>query len=167
ATQAANAATAGISAKGSTIRAGGDSALTPLGIFLKIETIFASVRHEPPTRGNGVNGHSCFNLPAGARHRMTELEGISFGRLPGTVNRFRGATISNQIWFDERIYVVMIKLVYCITKKAGLTDQEFFDYWKNIHGPIGARIPRLRRLVQSHRLIVPGDKYQPDYYGMA
>jgi uncharacterized protein (TIGR02118 family) len=62
---------------------------------------------------------------------------------------------------------VMIKLVYCITKKPGLTDQEFFDYWKNIHGPIGSRIPRLRKLVQSHRLTIPGDKRQPDYHGMA
>jgi uncharacterized protein (TIGR02118 family) len=61
----------------------------------------------------------------------------------------------------------MIKLVYCITKKAGLTDEEFFRYWKNIHGPIGARIPRLRRLVQSRRLIVPGDKHRPDYDGIA
>jgi uncharacterized protein (TIGR02118 family) len=56
----------------------------------------------------------------------------------------------------------MIKLVYCITKKAGLTDQQFFDYWKNVHGPIGSRIPRLRKLVQSHRIAVPGDKRQPD-----
>ena len=61
----------------------------------------------------------------------------------------------------------MIKLVYCITKKPGLTDEEFFHYWENVHGPIGARIPRLRRLVQSHRLFVPGDKHQPDYDGMA
>ena len=61
----------------------------------------------------------------------------------------------------------MIKLVYCITKKAGLSDQEFFHYWKNTHGPIGARIPRLRRLVQSHRLMIPGDKYQPAYDGVA
>ena len=61
----------------------------------------------------------------------------------------------------------MIKLVYCITKKPGLTDEEFFHYWENVHGPIGARIPRLRRLVQSHRLSVPGDKHQPDYDGMA
>jgi uncharacterized protein (TIGR02118 family) len=63
--------------------------------------------------------------------------------------------------------VTMIKLVYCITKKAGLTEEEFLDYWKNVHGPLGARIPRLRRLVQSRRLIVPGDKHQPDYDGMA
>ena len=61
----------------------------------------------------------------------------------------------------------MVKLVYCITKKAGLTDEEFFRYWKDVHGPIGARIPGLRRLVQSRRLIVPGDKNQPDFDGMA
>ena len=61
----------------------------------------------------------------------------------------------------------MIKLVYCITKKAELTEQQFFDYWKNIHGPNGARIPQLRKLVQSHRLTIPGDKYQADYDGMA
>jgi len=61
----------------------------------------------------------------------------------------------------------MIKLVYCITKKPGLTDQQFFDYWKNIHGPIGSRIPRLRKLVQNHRLWIPGDKRPPDYDGMA
>jgi len=61
----------------------------------------------------------------------------------------------------------MIKLVYCITRKQGLTDEQFFRYWKNVHGPIGAQIPGLRKLVQSHRLAVPGDKYQPDYDGMA
>jgi len=61
----------------------------------------------------------------------------------------------------------MIKLAYCFTKKAGLSDDEFFRYWKNIHGPIGARIPQLRKLVQSHRLTVPGDKHKADYDGMA
>ncbi|MGA8150361.1 MAG: EthD domain-containing protein [Terriglobales bacterium] len=60
----------------------------------------------------------------------------------------------------------MIKLVYCITKKAGLSDEEFFRYWENVHGPIGARIPGLRKLVQSHRLPVSGDR-SPDYDGIA
>jgi uncharacterized protein (TIGR02118 family) len=59
----------------------------------------------------------------------------------------------------------MIKVVYCVTKKAGLTDEEFFRYWENFHGPIGARIPRLRKLVQCHRLIVPGERH--DYDGAA
>jgi uncharacterized protein (TIGR02118 family) len=61
----------------------------------------------------------------------------------------------------------MIKFVYCITRKAGMSDEEFFHYWKNIHGPIGARIPRLRKLVQSHRLAVAQDNHRPDYDGMA
>ena len=61
----------------------------------------------------------------------------------------------------------MIKVVYCITKKAGLSDEEFFHYWENVHGAIGARIPLLRKLIQSHRLTVPGDGRRPDYDGMA
>ena len=61
----------------------------------------------------------------------------------------------------------MIKLVYCITKKPGMTDEEFFHYWEHVHGPIGARIPGLRRLVQSHRVHVPGDARTADYDGVA
>lgn len=61
----------------------------------------------------------------------------------------------------------MIKLVYCITKKPGLTDDEFFHHWKEVHGPLAARVPHLRRLVQSRRIAVPGDKYPPAYDGMA
>jgi uncharacterized protein (TIGR02118 family) len=61
----------------------------------------------------------------------------------------------------------MIKLVYCITKKPGTTDEEFFHYWEHVHGPIGARIPGLRRLVQSHRIHVAGDAKTADYDGMA
>ncbi len=61
----------------------------------------------------------------------------------------------------------MIKLVYCINKKQGLTDEEFFYYWEKVHGPIGARIPHLRRLVQSHRVLVSSDSRPPDYDGVA
>jgi len=61
----------------------------------------------------------------------------------------------------------MIKLVYCITKRPELSDEEFFRYWKNIDGPIGARTPRLRKLIQSHRINIPGDKYSPAYDGTA
>jgi len=61
----------------------------------------------------------------------------------------------------------MIKLVYCITKKPSLTDEEFFHYWEKIQrpdrcadsspAPIGPEPPPLR----------PGDKHQPVYDGMA
>jgi uncharacterized protein (TIGR02118 family) len=61
----------------------------------------------------------------------------------------------------------MVKLVYCITKKPGLTDAQFFHYWKNVHGPIGARIPGVRRLVQSHTVGRAREIRPPDYDGMA
>jgi uncharacterized protein (TIGR02118 family) len=60
----------------------------------------------------------------------------------------------------------MIKLVYCITKKPGLSDEQFFHYWKDVHGPIGARIPCVRRLVQSQRIAIAGDTRPPDYDGV-
>jgi uncharacterized protein (TIGR02118 family) len=61
----------------------------------------------------------------------------------------------------------MIKLVYCITKKPGLSDEEFFHYWKDIHGPIGARIPGVLRLVQSHGVTRAPQSRSADYDGMA
>jgi uncharacterized protein (TIGR02118 family) len=61
----------------------------------------------------------------------------------------------------------MIKLVYCIRKKPGLSDDAFFEYWKDVHGPMGARIPGLRKLVQSHAIVVPGDVRQSDFDGIA
>ena len=61
----------------------------------------------------------------------------------------------------------MIKVVYCITKKPGMTDEEFFDYWTSVHGRMGARIPGLRRLVQSQAVHVPGDAREPDFDGVA
>lgn len=61
----------------------------------------------------------------------------------------------------------MIKLVYCISKRSGMSDAEFRRYWKEVHGPIGARIPGLRRLVQSHAVAHPRDRARPDFDGMA
>lgn len=68
---------------------------------------------------------------------------------------------------EEAAQTVMIKVVYCITKKPGLSDEEFFHYWRDVHGPIGSRIPGLRRLVQSRRIAIPGDMRAPDYDGVA
>jgi uncharacterized protein (TIGR02118 family) len=61
----------------------------------------------------------------------------------------------------------MVKLVYCIRRKQGLSRDEFARYWAEIHGPIGARIPGLRKLVQSHAIPVSGDDRPSDFDGMA
>jgi uncharacterized protein (TIGR02118 family) len=60
----------------------------------------------------------------------------------------------------------VVKLVYCLCRKAGLSREEFIRYWAEVHSPIGARIPGLRKLVQSYALPVRGD-YRPAFDGMA
>jgi uncharacterized protein (TIGR02118 family) len=60
----------------------------------------------------------------------------------------------------------MIKLVYCVTRRPGMSQSEFSRYFERVHGPIGRRIPGLRRLVQSHAL-PPDDDRRPGFDGMA
>ena len=47
----------------------------------------------------------------------------------------------------------MLKLVYCVTRRAGMSLQEFHRYWLEVHGPkvkSAAGALRACRYVQSH-----------------
>lgn len=52
----------------------------------------------------------------------------------------------------------MIKLVYCICKRADLTDEEFGTYWREKHGSLirslGKTI-RAKKYIQSHTMNTP------------
>ncbi len=61
----------------------------------------------------------------------------------------------------------MVKIVYCITRKPELSEQEFRRYWRDVHGPIAARIPGVRRYVQSHTIDRAGEIRAPDFDGVA
>jgi uncharacterized protein (TIGR02118 family) len=61
----------------------------------------------------------------------------------------------------------MVKLVYCICRKQGLSRDEFRRYWAEVHGPIGLRIPGLRKLVQSYAIPASGDARPGAFDGMA
>jgi uncharacterized protein (TIGR02118 family) len=61
----------------------------------------------------------------------------------------------------------MIKLVYCFSRRADLSFEEFSRYWQDVHGPIGARIPGLRRLVQSVAVHDAREARSPSFDGMA
>ena len=63
--------------------------------------------------------------------------------------------------------MTMLKLVYCIARRADLTPEAFACYWRDVHGRMGARIPGLRRLVQSRAIHVPADEREPDFDGVA
>lgn len=62
---------------------------------------------------------------------------------------------------------LMIKLVYCFAKRPDLSLEEFSRYLRDVHGPIGIRIPGLRRLAQSVAIHDPRDAHEPSFDGMA
>ena len=46
----------------------------------------------------------------------------------------------------------MIKAIYLIRRKPEMSREDFHRYWREVHGPIAARIPGMRRYVQCHAL---------------
>jgi len=47
----------------------------------------------------------------------------------------------------------MIKIVFCVKRKASVSETEFYNYWLNQHGPlVRSKIEELgiKRYVQSH-----------------
>ncbi len=61
-----------------------------------------------------------------------------------------------------------VKNVEFIHRRPGMAVEDFQRYWREIHGPIAARIPVIRRYVQSH---VRASAYErgriPPYDGLA
>jgi uncharacterized protein (TIGR02118 family) len=51
----------------------------------------------------------------------------------------------------------MVKFIYCITRKPGMSVEEFQRHWREKHAPIARQLPNVRRYVQNHVL--------PEYYG--
>ena len=49
----------------------------------------------------------------------------------------------------------MVKAIYLIRRKPGMSTEDLHRYWREVHSAIAARIPGLRRYVQCHA-ITPG-----------
>ena len=57
----------------------------------------------------------------------------------------------------------MIKVITLVKKKEGISREDFYKYWKDVHGPLVARhIPGLRKYIQNHFVEVPGYEYEGD-----
>jgi uncharacterized protein (TIGR02118 family) len=57
----------------------------------------------------------------------------------------------------------MIKVVMVVKRKPGVSREEFYKYWKDVHGPLVARhIPGMIKYVQNHFVNVPGYEYEGD-----
>lgn len=62
----------------------------------------------------------------------------------------------------------MVHLVEFVTRKPGMSVEAFQRHWRDVHGPLGAKIPMVRRYVQCHvRPAAYGNGRQPPYDGVA
>ena len=53
----------------------------------------------------------------------------------------------------------MIKSVGLLTRRAGLTHDEFMRHWVEVHAPLAHAVPGVRRYVQNHIL---AERHRPD-----
>jgi uncharacterized protein (TIGR02118 family) len=44
----------------------------------------------------------------------------------------------------------MIKVLSLLTRKDGISHEQFVRHWYDIHGPLALAVPGIRRYVQSH-----------------
>ena len=57
----------------------------------------------------------------------------------------------------------MIKVIMVVKRKKGISREEFYKYWKNVHGPLVAKhIPYLKKYVQNHFVDIPGQDFNGD-----
>lgn len=52
----------------------------------------------------------------------------------------------------------MIKVIVLLTKKEGMSRDDFRRYWREVHGPMGGRMPGVRRYIQNH-VVADGAPY--------
>ncbi len=53
----------------------------------------------------------------------------------------------------------MIKLVYCFRRRPDLSVEEFSEYWQNVHGPVGARIPGVSGSGSPFRVVTMSSRW--------
>jgi uncharacterized protein (TIGR02118 family) len=64
-----------------------------------------------------------------------------------------------QQYQQKRGLTPMIKSIGLLTRKAGLSHEEFVKHWLEVHAPLAHAVPGVRRYVQSH---IVEERTRPD-----
>jgi uncharacterized protein (TIGR02118 family) len=75
-----------------------------------------------------------------------------FDRLPGWPLSHKRASViaTERVVVDGEKTPEMVKAIFVASRMPGLTPEEFSQHWFEVHGPLGAKLPGLRRYVQNH-----------------
>jgi uncharacterized protein (TIGR02118 family) len=69
---------------------------------------------------------------------------------------------------DGAVPANAVKNIEFVNRRAGMALEPFRSYWRNVHGPLAAKIPSIRRYEQNHLAL---GEYQndvsPPYDGLA
>jgi uncharacterized protein (TIGR02118 family) len=78
-----------------------------------------------------------------------------FDRSGGWPMHHKRATVSarEHVIVDGPGAPEMVKAIFIASKLPGLGHVEFFEHWKQHHGPLIAAVPGVRRYVQNHALL--------------
>jgi uncharacterized protein (TIGR02118 family) len=79
-----------------------------------------------------------------ARVTMTDNENFL------DLNRFASLLTDEIVQKDGPADSSMVKLVEFVWRKPGMDVAAFQKHWREIHGPLAAKIPQISRYVQSH-----------------
>jgi len=58
-----------------------------------------------------------------------------------------------RVILDGETAPTMVKAIFIVSKRSGLTLSEFFERWEHVQGPLTAQTPGLRRYVQNHGIL--------------
>jgi uncharacterized protein (TIGR02118 family) len=78
-----------------------------------------------------------------------------FDRSTGWPADHRRASVvaTERIVLDGETRPSMVKRLAIASRHPGLSYEEFFDHWFNVHGALAAKVPGLRRYVQNHAIV--------------
>jgi uncharacterized protein (TIGR02118 family) len=60
-----------------------------------------------------------------------------------------------------------VKNIEFVNRRPGMAIEPFQSYWRNVHGPLAAKIPMIRRYEQNHLALSEHQNSPPPYDGLA
>jgi uncharacterized protein (TIGR02118 family) len=119
---------------------GGDPAPTHDGASIGWFDDLATLRNRPPspvTTVQGENGDTPFARPMSV------------------------VVATERVVVDGPTRSGMVKAIWIARRKPGLSDEEFFSHWYDVHGALWSKVPGVRRYVQNHALPEARDGRNP------
>jgi uncharacterized protein (TIGR02118 family) len=83
------------------------------------------------------------------------------------MSRTEWLTTEDHVFIDGPPLPTLVKMVFALKRQPGFSHADGKRYWLDVHGPIVAAVPGLRRYVQSHTIDAAYRYAEPRWDGVA